>query len=144
MTGVKTKRVSLSIVLVILFSSTILSNFVTAENEDRVPFVVATANGPGKLDPLDAYDSESIETIMQVCEGLYIYNYSSPEMESIPCLAASMGSWSPDAKNLTITLKQGVTFHDGTPFTAAAVKWNFDLLQYWTYGFANDALWYFI
>jgi len=134
------------LISVMLLASSIaaLSGLATAANEDKVPFVVATANGPGKLDPLDAYDSESIETIMQVCEGLYRYNYSSPEMESIPALAASLGSWSPDAKNLTITLKQGVTFHDGTPFTAAAVKWNFDLLQYWTYGFANDALWYFI
>ena len=65
--GVKTKRVSLSIVLVILFSSTILSNFATAENEDKVPFVVATASGPTTLDPLEADDSESMETIRQVC-----------------------------------------------------------------------------
>ena len=66
----------------------------TVAQDDVIPFVVATASGPGKLDPLDAYDSESIETIMQVVEGLYIYNYSSPEMESIPSLAAAMGTWS--------------------------------------------------
>lgn len=75
---------------------------------------------------------------MQVVEGLYQYNYSSKEMESIPNLAASLGTWSLDAKNLTITLKQGVTFHDGTPFNAEMVKWNFDRLQYWTYGFDID------
>jgi ABC-type transport system substrate-binding protein len=113
-----------------------LTSFTAAQT--TVPFIVATANGPSKLDPLDAYDSESIETIMQVCEGLYMYNYSSKDMESIPNLAASMGTWSPDSKNLTITLKQGVTFHDGTPLTAEMVKWNFDRLQYWTYGFDID------
>ncbi len=108
------------------------------DQEEVIPFIVATANGPGKLDPLDAYDSESIDTIMQVCEGLYIYNYSSPEMEAIPCLANSMGVWSNNYQDLTIPLKQGVTFHDGTKFNASAVKWNFDRLQYWTYGFDID------
>jgi ABC-type transport system substrate-binding protein len=107
-----------------------------------VPFVVATASGPGKLDPLDAYDSESIDTIMQVVDGLYMYNYSSTEMESIPNLAEEMGTWSTDGSGdltiLTIPLKEGVTFHDGSIFNASAVKWNFDRLQYWTYGLDDD------
>ena len=123
---------------VMVFASGILAVSGFTAGQTETPFIVATANGPGKLDPLDAYDSESIETIMQVVEGLYSYNYSSAEMESIPNLAASMGTWSPDAKNLTITLKQGVTFHDGTPFNADMVKWNFDRLQYFTYGFDID------
>jgi ABC-type transport system substrate-binding protein len=111
--------------------------------DDVIPFVVGTANGPGKLDPVDAYDSESIETIMQVCEGLYMYNYSSPEMESIPCLASAMGTWSVNGSGdlviLDIPLKTGVTFHDGvTKFNASAAKWNFDRLQYWTYGWDVD------
>jgi len=33
-------------------------------------------------------------------------------------------SFSNDAKTITITLRQGVTFTDGTPFNAAAVVWN--------------------
>ncbi len=110
--------------------------------DDVIPFMVATANGPGKLDPLDAYDSESIETIMQVVEGLYIYNYSSIEMEAIPCLASDMGTWSVDGSGdltiLTIPLKTGVSFHNGEKFNASAVKWNFDRLQYWTYGLDVD------
>ena len=32
----------------------------------------------------------------------------------------------PDPKTLVLTLRQGVTFHDGTPFDAAAVKANLD------------------
>ena len=32
----------------------------------------------------------------------------------------------PDAKVFTVTLKKGVKFHDGTEFTADAVKMNFD------------------
>jgi len=34
----------------------------------------------------------------------------------------------PDAKVFTVTLKKGVKFHDGTEFTADAVKMNFDRL----------------
>ena len=33
-----------------------------------------------------------------------------------------------DGKTLTLFLRKGVTFHDGTPFNAAAVKWNLDRL----------------
>lgn len=43
----------------------------------------------------------------------------------VPWLA---DSWKTDpvAKTLTITIKKGITFHDGTTFDAAAVKWNLD------------------
>ncbi|MFF9114811.1 ABC transporter substrate-binding protein [Streptomyces massasporeus] len=37
-------------------------------------------------------------------------------------------SWTvaPDGKSVEFDLRDGVTFHDGTPFDAKAVKWNFD------------------
>lgn len=35
---------------------------------------------------------------------------------------------SDDGKTLTLFLRKGVKFHDGTPFNAAAVKWNLDRL----------------
>jgi peptide/nickel transport system substrate-binding protein len=35
---------------------------------------------------------------------------------------------SANGKTLTLHLRQGVTFHDGTPFNAEAVKWNLDRL----------------
>jgi peptide/nickel transport system substrate-binding protein len=43
----------------------------------------------------------------------------------VPWLA---DSWKTDpvAKTLSITIKKGITFHDGTTFDAAAVKWNLD------------------
>ena len=42
-----------------------------------------------------------------------------------PSLAESW-SWSKDGLSLTLKLRGGVTFHDATPFDAAAVKANFD------------------
>jgi len=45
----------------------------------------------------------------------------------VPWLAES---WETDSKALTLTvkLKKNIKFHDGTPFNAAAVKWNWDYL----------------
>lgn len=45
--------------------------------------------------------------------------------KAVPGLAVSW-SHSDDFKTWTYKLRPGVKFHDGTPFNAAAVKWNFD------------------
>lgn len=51
--------------------------------------------------------------------------YTNEKLEYEPCLATS---WKTTADGLTITLimRQGVKFHDGTIFDAAAAKWNID------------------
>jgi peptide/nickel transport system substrate-binding protein len=66
------------------------------------------------------------------------YQLSRPVVDSLvassdgktfkPWLATSW-SVSPDAKHYTFTLKQGVTFSDGTPFNAEAVKYNLDRIH---------------
>ncbi|MFQ5521119.1 MAG: ABC transporter substrate-binding protein, partial [Candidatus Methylomirabilia bacterium] len=45
----------------------------------------------------------------------------------IPMLAESWTA-SPNGTEYTFKLRKGVTFHDGSPFDAQAVKWNFDRL----------------
>jgi peptide/nickel transport system substrate-binding protein len=45
----------------------------------------------------------------------------------VPDLAKSW-TWSEDGRKLTFSLQQGVTWHDGKPFTAADVKCTWDLL----------------
>ncbi|MEO1017355.1 MAG: ABC transporter substrate-binding protein [Pseudomonadota bacterium] len=52
----------------------------------------------------------------------------TPELELVPQLATSW-SWSDDGKQLTMTLRDDVTFHDGEPFNAAAVAANIDRSQ---------------
>ncbi|MFT6775339.1 MAG: peptide/nickel transport system substrate-binding protein, partial [Paracoccaceae bacterium] len=47
----------------------------------------------------------------------------TPGLEIIPQLATGW-SWSADGKVLTMDLRAGATFHDGTPFDAEAVKAN--------------------
>jgi peptide/nickel transport system substrate-binding protein len=48
--------------------------------------------------------------------------------QPIPQLATSWVS-DPVNKTITFTLRQGVKFHDGTPFDAAAVKWCLDMYR---------------
>ena len=54
-------------------------------------------------------------------EGLV--NYENGEI--VPCLAESW-EFSDGGKALTFHLKEGVTFHDGPPFNAEAVKTDFE------------------
>ena len=77
---------------------------------------------PYTIDPIDVTDPGDADTINQVAEGLFdigknseiIYNLATDDERSI------------DGLNLTCLLRQGVKFHDGTPFNASAVKWNID------------------
>lgn len=62
------------------------------------------------------YQRVPYEYLTQLGEGL--------EVE--PMLAAS---WEQTDTDITFTLQEGVTFHDGTPFDAAAVKANIELVQ---------------
>ena len=48
-----------------------------------------------------------------------------PDLEIVPSLATDW-SFSDDGTELTMTLREGVTFHDGTPFDAEAVAANLD------------------
>ncbi|MCF2140202.1 MAG: ABC transporter substrate-binding protein [Candidatus Lokiarchaeota archaeon] len=82
------------------------------------------------LDPQMAWDSASIDVIDQVCEGLFGYNLSDPNLAIIPVLAESLGTWNADATEYTVTLKEGITFHDDTAFDANDVKFTFDRLNY--------------
>jgi len=81
------------------------------------------------LDPHQAWDSASIDVIDQVCEGLFGYNLSDPELAIVPVLSTDMGTWNAEADVFTVTLKQGVTFHDGSTLTADDVVYTFDRLN---------------
>jgi len=52
----------------------------------------------------------------------------TPDLEIIPQLATEW-SFSEDGKQLTMKLREGVVFHDGTPFDAEAVAANIDRSQ---------------
>ena len=85
--------------------------------------VFAASSDPVSLDPAFISDGESIRLTNQIYEGLVKTKPGSTEIE--PSLAKSWTS-SNGAKTWTFELQQGVKFHDGTPFNAAAVCANFD------------------
>ena len=89
--------------------------------------IYGTLDGPADLDPHNAWDGLSFEVIDQVCEGLFANNGS--DLSIIPILAEALPTWI-NSTNCSINLRQGIIFHDGTPFNATAVKWTFERLAY--------------
>lgn len=89
--------------------------------EDRLIF--AHPEDASKLDPSDVTDSESLLVTWHLYEGLTRYKPGGSEIE--PSLATEW-SVSDDGLAWTFALRDGVTFHDGTPFDAEAVVWNFN------------------
>ena len=88
--------------------------------------IVLTAPFSG-FDPLRTNDSTSGYVISQLYETLY--RIDSDTGEAIPLLAADLPEYSDDGTTVTIKLREGVTFHDGTPFNSEAVKYTFDLIK---------------
>jgi peptide/nickel transport system substrate-binding protein len=84
--------------------------------------VVAMSGEPGTLDTQLGFSS---------LEGTLGHNLfdsmvaSAPDNSLIPGLAQSW-DFAQDAMSVVLHLRPGVKFHDGTPFNAAAVKFNYD------------------
>jgi peptide/nickel transport system substrate-binding protein len=76
-------------------------------------------------DPDVYYAGQGLLLTTNTYEGLLQYKAGSAKPELEPLLATEWTA-SPDNKVFTFKLRQGVKFHDGTPFTSAAVKASFD------------------
>lgn len=91
--------------------------------QGEVTFVFGEFGNPVQLDAAVVTDGISFRVLRQGCETLleFVPGTTQPG----PGLAKS---WevSDDGTTWTLQLQEGVTFHDGTPFNAEAVKWNFD------------------
>ena len=87
--------------------------------------VFARGSDARSLDPIDVSDGESVLGITQLYDTLVTHALGTTDLE--PALATA---WevAPDGLSWTFTLRPGVTFHDGTPCDAAAVKVNLDRL----------------
>jgi peptide/nickel transport system substrate-binding protein len=76
-------------------------------------------------DPDIFYAGQGLLLTTNLYEGLLQFKAGIDKPEIEPLLATAWTE-SPDHRVFTFTLRQGVTFHDGTPFTSAAVKASFD------------------
>ncbi|TWT16093.1 glutathione ABC transporter substrate-binding protein [Planomicrobium sp. CPCC 101079] len=96
----------------------------SAPAEGQEVIYASTTDAVG-LSPILTNDSVSSSVIGQVYETLF---ERDPEtLELVPKLAESYEN--PDELTWTIKLREGVTFQDGTPFNAEAVKYTFDKLR---------------
>ena len=76
-------------------------------------------------DPDVFYGTQGLLLTTNVYEGLLTYQANTATPTIVPSLATEWTK-SPDNTSFTLTLRQGVTFHDGTTFDASAVKASFD------------------
>lgn len=92
-----------------------------AQPSVRDTLIFGTSADIMTLDPHETIDNYSDQIILMAFNGLLRFD---DRLKITPDLAAS---WSvgPDQRTWTFILRQGVRFHDGTPFTADAVVRNF-------------------
>jgi peptide/nickel transport system substrate-binding protein len=83
---------------------------------------IGLAEDPDVLDPTRARTFVGRIVFAGLCDKLFDLD---EKLNIVPQLATSY-KWSADNKSLEIKLRQGVTFHDGEKFDAAAVKYNLD------------------
>jgi peptide/nickel transport system substrate-binding protein len=83
---------------------------------------VGLAEDPDVLDPTLARTFVGRVVFSALCDKLLDID---EKLNIVPQLATSY-EWSADSKALTMKLRQGVTFHDGEKFDAAAVKFNIE------------------
>ena len=103
-------------------------------------FVFAASSDPVMLDPAFASDGETFRVARNIFEGLV--GTEPGTAEPAPLLAESWEQ-SEDGLSYTFTLKDGVTFHDGTEFNAEAVCANFDRWHNWTGLLQSENLTYY-
>src|SRR5919106_1548755 len=90
-----------------------------AEARQGGTLTVALAEDPDALDPTLARTFVGRIVFANMCEKLFDLN---AKLEIVPQLASAMPTLSSDKLSMTIPIRRGVRFNDGTPLTAQAVK----------------------
>jgi len=89
----------------------------------RDTIVLGTTDKITTLDPANSYDYWTWHVFQNTTEALVAFKPGTTDI--VPSLATSW-TVSSDGKQYTFTLRKSVTFTDGTPFNAQAVKFSFD------------------
>lgn len=104
----------------------------TIENPDGEPtyggdfiFALGGKLDGDVLDPHKTANAQNIRVIRSIYDSLVV----EKEDHSIEPWLAESWEISEDQKSYTFKLREDVTFHDGTPFNAEAVKYNFDRIN---------------
>ncbi|AVX04914.1 nickel-binding periplasmic protein [Maritalea myrionectae] len=94
----------------------------TAMTASAASLKIGLESDPDALDPDKSRTFVGRIVFTSMCDKLVDI---TPDLEIVPQLATEW-STSEDGKTLTLNLREGVTFHDGTPFNAEAVKANIE------------------
>lgn len=84
---------------------------------------VALASDPDRLDPTKSSTLVARQVFASMCEKLFDLD---ADLAIVPQLAAAPAVTSPDGKTVTIAVRQGLKFADGTALDAAAVRTSLD------------------
>src|SRR5690625_182212 len=95
--------------------------------------LVGLADDPPELDPHLTSSNASRTVLHNIFATLVEID---EELQVVPGIAHSWDI-SEDGKNFTFHIHEGVTFHDGTPLDAEAVKYNFDRMRDTEFGSAH-------
>lgn len=124
----------LSFALIIMLSMSLLVTGCGSSNKPSEPakapekkekvLVFARGGDSVGLDPANVTDGESFYVTRNIVDTLV--DYEDDNTNLIPGLAKSWESKDKDGLVWVFHLREGVKFHDGTPFNAEAVKFNFD------------------
>lgn len=85
---------------------------------------IGLTDPPRTLDPADGYEVYTSNIITSMGDRLYSYKADTSELT--PQLATELPKVSKDGLTYTIPLRQGVTFHDGTPFNGQAMAFSLE------------------
>lgn len=119
------------VALIMVLTELLLTSFVVTD-------VAAQSSGqtvvwewivpPESLDPHVDYETSGAWISWNVYETLFAYDLDSDSAEVNEPLLATSYTVSADGLNYTFQLREGVRFHDGTPFNSTCVKYNFERL----------------
>ena len=121
------KKVACNAILLLLLGTAIFSSLrsLPVAAEDEKIFVMAYPSDIGEMNPLFSRSERTGWFLIQIYDSLIAYD---TQMNTIPWLATS---WeiTPDAKNFTFHIRQGVKWHDGVPLNASDVKFTLEYIK---------------
>jgi len=99
-----------------------------ATAQDSSTLTIGIEADLARLDPHISGTWNTFKALSHIYEGFVAEDLLATDVDTPPLVPALAESWeiSEDGTVYTFTLRQGVTFHDGTPWNVEAAKFNLD------------------